>query len=301
MTSLGIIFGTLYFWAGFLKLTSLDFYDSVAPRVFAPLFAVLRCVIPLPHSYQYALSAGGVAAEMMMGAVILFRCHFPRHWLLVVSIFNIFFHLYIIIFVGWCNGVHTFISWNCMCMAVSVLLLTAQPPTLVTGNFEMAGFYWHHAVLALLLWLPPAMLLVGLCPYPTLAHAWFVPHAESDSTLLFPVHCLHHMPEEESGHPLTYRCCDAAALDAAAELVGGHAALAGALGVTLPPLDKSVAQVRVVLLRSVLCVDDSWLDATFRLHHYRHDPCNEQFGAGAPAFWRQVCDTTLLCQLASYL
>eukprot|EP01006_Ploeotia_vitrea_P007440 TRINITY_DN17067_c0_g1_i1.p1 TRINITY_DN17067_c0_g1~~TRINITY_DN17067_c0_g1_i1.p1 ORF type:complete len:506 (-),score=32.20 TRINITY_DN17067_c0_g1_i1:207-1724(-) len=308
--SMALIFASLYAWAGFFKLTSAAFYKHTASFVFGPLFSFIGAVLcikprpagnghtsPLPPKMRYILSGSGVGIEMLMGLAFLVPWLLPSWHLFGVVLFNVFFHLYIVIMIGWANGIETFISWNFMCMAVSALLFTDQD---FIGKWPV-DIGWHHYCLLLVLHVPAVLQLFGLNEYGTLSHSWFVPGVGGVSTLLFPASCLANIPREDNGLPVEVYM-DEDVLDKIARILGGYDKVAKALKLDdlqeeatgkLTQEESKMAGVRAMHVRQMLvenciCMTGAWVDGTLRLQTDTHDTCNECFGAGPLSFWKTI-------------
>jgi len=276
LVSLALIFGSLYFWAGFLKLTSPTFHQITAPFVFEPIFSRLGAV---PVWLQRVVSHLSVGGEMTMGLVLLFSGSIPRWLLLGTACSNLGMHSYIVVGIGFRHEIETFVSWNCMCAAVAALLLTHPTPI---PSLSMAACCWPHGVLLLMLWVPPLLQLIGRNDYPSLSHSWFVPGGVGHSTLIFARDAAQNMPRSDNGVAIRYYV-DREAVAKAAALLGGPATMAAALEL---PLEEPITVED--LGNAVACINGSWVDWTFRLETEEHDPWNETFMAGPTSFWRRI-------------
>jgi hypothetical protein len=176
--SLSLVFGSLYAWAGFFKLVSKQYYSEVAPHSFAPVLAVLpRGWQELP-ALRHGIAAGAVSCELVMGIMVLLRpmCSLPEWVWLLTAAFNVAMHTYIILFIGIRNSIHTFIPWNCFCMAMTVTVLLAPPGNPAGSDSALMLLEWLYPILVCLCMnVPPVLQLVGRCDCPTLSHSYFVP------------------------------------------------------------------------------------------------------------------------------
>lgn len=249
VTSLVIIMGSLYLWAGFFKLTSPLFHSNTALFTFKRIFHILR--VARDSKLQHILSAAAVATEMAMGIVFLAHNFLPSGLVYAFAWFNFFMHVYIVVFIGLENSIHTFIPWNAMCVALSALLFGQQHPDLhISGGLQL-----QHVVLLVVLHGPPILQLLGKNEYGTMSHSWFVPSASGSCFLLVPPPISSNVPQCENGMPIR-RLRDSGirveatshitAVKSDAELLFGSQIDAGALG------------VRQLVQRCIL-IDDNWV------------------------------------------
>lgn len=313
--SLHIVFGSLYFWAGFFKLTCLAFYSSTAPIVFEPVYTILAKLRLQQQWLRNAVAGIAVGLEMIMGLLILGTPFISPtdgflflDWRILkgsILFINHGMHLYIITLIGYRNRVETFVSWNAMCAAVVALLyrgdgfqsvsINPQPGQPQVGVLQVALF--------LLMWIPPLLQLFGRNPYPTLSHSWFVPGCGGLSTLIVPQQGYHNFPRSDNGVYIRgFR--DPALIAKATRLAGGKESLLK--GMSLPSTGKGrrkgdeagtesqrTQPTAETDLATLVCLGGEWVDNTFRLYVDRHDDCNEHFGAGPKSFWQRIVTTTV--------
>jgi hypothetical protein len=110
-------------------------------------------------------------------------------------------HTYIILFIGIRNSIHTFIPWNCFCMAMTVTILLAPPENPAGSDSAMMLLEWLYPILVCLCMnVPPVLQLVGRCDCPTLSHSYFVPFPSGGpSYLLFPTEAAGAIPLSDNG------------------------------------------------------------------------------------------------------
>jgi hypothetical protein len=180
-------------------------------------------------------------------------------------------HAYIVVFIGLENGIHTFVPWNAMCVALSALLFGQQHPG--GGFIEL-----HHILLLFALHAPPILQIFGKNEYGTLSHSWFVPSASGSCVLLVPPPILSNVPQSENGLPIK-RLRDArlrfeaashiAAVKDDAKLLFGVEADAGSRGARQ-------------LVQQCILIDDNWVTSTasaFSLCYSHFDICSSQNSA----------------------
>jgi hypothetical protein len=271
VTSLVIIMGSLYFWAGFFKLTSPLFHSSTAHFTFKRVFQALR-VTP-GSALQHLLSAGAVATELAMGACFLARSYVPTALTHAFAWFNFFMHAYIVVFIGLDNGIHTFVPWNAMCVAISSLLFSETAPQ----DAGLLQLQFHHFIIAFVLHAPPLFQIMGKNEYATLSHSWFVPSASGSCFLLVPGPMSLNIPESENGLPIMRLSDPALRLDSLSHIsavVPDAIALFGADAVTGARNLRS-------LVRHCSLIDDSWV--TFALWRFFAHSCISSGGQLFPA------------------
>jgi hypothetical protein len=250
VTSLVIILGSLYLWAGFFKLTSPLFHSNTSLFTFKRVFSALRVV---PGSMlQLMLSAAAVATEMAMGAVFLAHEYLPVKLLYTFACFNFLMHFYIVVFIGIDNGIHTFVPWNAMCVALSALLFGQH------NAQSSLGLQLHHVILIVALHTPPILQIFGKNEYATLSHSWFVPSASGCCFLLVPPTISSNVPDSDNNMPIR-RLREAgirfeaishlSAVQADAKLLFGDHAFAGAVNARQ-------------LVQQCILIDDNWVRAS---------------------------------------
>jgi hypothetical protein len=297
VTSFVIITGSLYLWAGFFKLTSPLFHSSTATFTFKRVFNLLR-VAP-GSSLQYFLSAGAVAAEMAMGACFLGHDHLPAGLVHAFAWFNLFMHAYIVVFIGLDNGIHTFVPWNAMCVALSALLFGQQH---ANSGISLSRLLPHHIVLLFLLHGPPVLQIFGKNEFATLSHSWFVPSASGSCFLAVPDSISRNIPDCENGMPIQRLLDPSLRFDALAHFTAVSGDADQLFGAEAVPGARSMRR----LVRQCAYIDGDWViiefcipflsfahvhfqvDCCFRLRVDDHDPYNETFCAGPTGFWHAV-------------
>ena len=264
---LALIFGCLYTWTGFFKLTCPKFYGSTAQWVFGPVFALQRLVLTekvcsdkTRRLIEYFESGASVLVEMVIGLSLLFATtqtqHDPDrghrmsylmlvHPLKLVCLLNVLMHLYICLFIGLRNQIETFVSWNAMCAAITAVVFV--PPvgmaTVQAGEtaasgagtrylLDPMGLSWYHWALFLSMNVPPVLHLLGRTEHITLCHMWFVPGASGRNTLLFKYEAAGGLPESDNGVavPIFRDNC----FDRFVEVMGSVVAVADALELKIP-------------------------------------------------------------------
>jgi hypothetical protein len=311
--SFHIVFGSLYFWAGFLKLTCKAFYSSTATIVFEPVYMILSKLHLGQAWVRNAVAGTAVGLEMLMGLLILVTPFIhPSQWTVECSVLkggvlfiNHGMHLYIITLIGYRNRVETFVSWNAMCAAIVALLYRGNSFQTVSADLldEQSRFGALQVALFLFMWVPPLLQLFGRNSYPTLSHSWFVPGCGGLSTLIVSQEGYHNFPRSDNGVYIRgFR--DPATIAKAIRLCGGKEALLKRLSLhpkggemdkdsTSSPqaqgLDVPTEVERE--LPKLVCLGGEWVDNTFRLYVDRHDDCNEHFGAGPKSFWQRIVTT----------
>ncbi len=254
-TSLVIIMGSLYFWAGFFKLTSPLFHSNTALFTFKRVFSALRVVNG--STLQHLLSACAVATEMMMGAIFLAHAYLPYGLVYAFAWFNFFMHAYIVVFIGMDNSIHTFVPWNAMCVALSALLFGQQHPD---GSF-IDLVPEHHILLLFALHAPPILQIFGKNEYGTLSHSWFVPSASGSCVLLVPPPISSNVPQWENGMPikrLRDSCLRFEAASHIAAVKDDAALLFGAEAVAGSFSQRSARQ----LVQQCILIDDNWVTSS---------------------------------------
>lgn len=249
-TSLHIIMGSLYFWAGFFKLTSPLFHSSTANFTFKRIFQALR-VAP-GSAPQRALSACAVAAELAMGACLLAHHHVPAALVQIFAWFNFFMHSYIVLFIGVDNGIHTFVPWNAMCVALSALLF-AHTRTHVEATSPQLQF--HHVLFLLVLHAPPVLQIFGKNEYATFSHSWFVPSASGSCYLAVPAPISSNVPEFENGLPIARLLDPALRFDSLAHIAAVERDAIALFGVDAAADARNLRQ----LVRRCTFIDGSWV------------------------------------------
>jgi hypothetical protein len=245
--ALRIILGSLYFWAGFFKLTSPLFHSNTSLFTFKRVFDLLRVAPGSP--LQYAISVCAVTSEMAMGAAFLAHELLPAALLHAFALFNFSMHAYIVVCIGLENGIHTFVPWNAMCVALSALLFGQRHPDVQSA----LPLHPHHFLLLILLHTPPILQILGKNEYGTLSHSWFVPSASGACFLLVPSHISGNIPPSENGLPIR-RLRDATLqADAVSHILDVKSDAAELFG----PGTRSAAAQQLVQ-RSVV-LDDSWV------------------------------------------
>eukprot|EP00757_Euglenozoa_sp_SAG-D1_P001525 gene1526-1932_t len=128
-------------------------------------------------------------------------------------------HVYIILGIGVKNSIGTFISWNCMCTAVSAILFSSVnvargsledgPQLSIFGSSGELLVDWPVFIITFLaLNVPPFAQLFGWNEFATLSHSWFVPGGTGPSYVLFNRQLMRNVPEEDNGAMVTLRRSD---------------------------------------------------------------------------------------------
>ena len=189
----------------------------------------------------------------------------PHYVIYLTVFFNLFFHTYIVFLVGIFNSIHTFISWNCMCMCITSFVFSY--PTKITKIdsifFENLTIF-HFLVFVSLFYFPLAQLF-GLNDFVTLAHAYFVPNATGGPTfLILSDSYLHKIPSHDNGfrvkiHKKNSNICYYIS--------------------TRPSVTSSLLkQIGCDSKDNMLVFEGDWVNNTLMLGKY--DNCNEKFGSG---------------------
>ena len=134
-----------------------------------------------------------------MGVVFLAYASLPSGAVYAFAWFNFFMHTYIVVFIGISNGIHTFIPWNAMCVALSALLFGQEQLGEVSAASHLQP---HHFILLILLHAPPILQLFGKNEFGTLSHSWFVPSASGCCFLFVPSPFSTNIPSSENGMPI---------------------------------------------------------------------------------------------------
>ena len=103
-----------------------------------------------------------------MGVVFLAYASLPSGAVYAFAWFNFFMHTYIVVFIGISNGIHTFVPWNAMCVALSALIFGQEQLGEVSAASHLQP---HHFILLILLHAPPILQLFGKIEFGTLSHS----------------------------------------------------------------------------------------------------------------------------------
>jgi hypothetical protein len=183
-----------------------DFYESVAPAVFEPMWnLVTHLAKPIISRWPgylrqeqrmfFIFSVIGVGLETVLGFLLFFPRYLPEFVVTCALLFNVFMHLYIIIFIGMKNGIFTFWCWNLMCLAASQTLFSpghCLPETL--GRDSVISLW--HVISFLVFAIFPATVFFGRCPNGVLSHAYFAPGWYGQSFFLLPKRAEKKIPRE---------------------------------------------------------------------------------------------------------
>lgn len=159
--------GAVYFWSGFWKLTSSEYYKITAPWFFEPMYNLLPTSAP-----KTLISGAAVLGELVVGCTIMSPAFgiTPPPWLLVCSsIANIFMHGYIL----WFLGHISLLNWNLLCLvtAQACLMHSDENHLFATGSFTIS------ILLALLYCVVPLLAGFGKSLGSSFCHTMFTGEA----------------------------------------------------------------------------------------------------------------------------
>lgn len=181
--SVQIYLSGLYFWAGVLKVFNWAFYECIAPSTFFWVYDILDYFfekfpslerITTPEKLFLLISIGGVSVEALMGLIFFFASfRIPLYTPFILDffvLFNVFLHVYIVIFIGYRNGILTFWCWNMMTMTLTNFVFHSHHMTTSNAHLNL----WNY-VMFFIMCLYPTTVLIGKCPNGVLSHAYFAP------------------------------------------------------------------------------------------------------------------------------
>jgi hypothetical protein len=247
---------SLYFWAGFFKLTSPLFHSHTAPFTFKRIFSLLR--VRDGSRWQYALSSIAVAAEMVSGVVFFMQERLPAGLVYAFACFIFFMHTYIVVFIGLDNSIHTFAPWNAMCVALTSLLFGVRR---LDPDSCALKLHPHHFILLAVLHAPPILQLLGKNEYGTLSHSWFVPSASGCCFLLVPASISSSVPAAENGAPIPRLRDPALRSDASSHLTSVKSDAQALFGIESDACSRVLRQ----MVQESIFIDGEWVSSLLLL------------------------------------
>eukprot|EP01130_Rhizamoeba_saxonica_P000175 TRINITY_DN10172_c0_g1_i1.p1 TRINITY_DN10172_c0_g1~~TRINITY_DN10172_c0_g1_i1.p1 ORF type:complete len:469 (+),score=56.86 TRINITY_DN10172_c0_g1_i1:119-1525(+) len=296
LSAVRIIFASIYFWSGFLKLFSWDFYEGTAPVVFRPMHLPLIYLsrkLDLSQDTEFRLnlivSILGVFTEMLMGIVFFIAQHIPPLVVYVFLVFNIFMHTFILVYIGWNNNIMVFWSWNIMCIAVSQYCFS--PSFALYTDIASSNSSYFILFCIGLFTIFPVSVFFGMCPNGCLSHSYFAPGWDGDSNLLVPVKNAKKLPRVINGSKLNVYYVYPEGVQMNLLLSEINIEDLQKMAGFDDQVKHDEAQLREFLSKYLCAMDGSIVDFTFQL--WPKDPWKTFYLPGPNHFWQDLVDDVI--------
>lgn len=293
VVTLQLWLGGLYFWSGFHKLFGKEFYSSLGPVVFDPIFKLLKPLITKfspAHEAQIILAVTGlgVGTETLMGFLLLLPTVTPLWILKLVLLYNLFLHSYIIIFIGYKHSILAFWCWNAMCASVCQYVFST---VFCLNHVDPQWSSWNYITFFMMVAFPTTVLF-GKSPDGILSHAYFAPGWYPRSYLLLPASAAASIPTIVNRIGFETYSSDkeprmfTRVLSTLEKVIAKNGLSQDKILETLNLQHHQGVGMRGILWDHAIAIDGGWVDMTFNLGP--EDPWKTFYNAGCSNFWISV-------------